>query len=222
MTLEEKKQLIQKISQSLTEERNLKMRRVVTQRTNYVTVVLEDIYQVHNASAVLRSCDGFGIQNVHIIEQEFIFRPCEGVSKGAGKWLNLLRYNSPGENNSKKCFDHLRKTGYTIAATTPHKNDLLIQDLPVDKPVALVFGTEQKGLSEFAMANADIFVKIPLHGFVESYNIAVSAAICIYEAVKKAREYTTTWGLNEEEQVNLLLDWLLKTTPHGQKAVEDM
>lgn len=221
MTLTQKQELIESILQSLTQERRSKIQKVAEERTNYVTVVLEDIYSVHNASAVLRSCDGFGVQNVHIIEQEFVFRPHEGVSKGAGKWLQLTQYNNPDENNTKACFDKLRASGYRIAATTPHTNDILIQDLPVDKPVALVFGTEQKGLSQYALANADIYVKIPLYGFVESYNIAVSTSICIYEAVKKVREYCDKWRLNEEERVNLLLDWLLKTTTQGKKELQN-
>jgi len=219
MRIQEKKELVAKLSKYVTDQRFERINKVVQERTYYITAILEDIYQVHNASAVLRSCDGFGIANVNIIEQKFAFRPCEGVSKGAGKWVNLVRYNEPEENNTARCFEKLRQDGYKIAVTTPHTNDILIQDLPVDNPIALVFGSEQTGVTEYALNNADYFVKIPLYGFVESYNIAVSAAICLYEASKKIRELGVAWQLTEEQQLDLKIEWLSKNSAKAQEEL---
>ena len=139
-------------------------------RTRYLTVVLEDIFQSQNASAVLRTCDCFGIQDVHIIENRNPYEINPDVELGSAKWLNMNRYNKSG-HNTLEAFTELRKKGYKIIATSPHKNDLMIQDLPIEHKIALVFGSEREGLSDIALQNADAFVKIPMYGFTESFNI---------------------------------------------------
>lgn len=217
MTIEEKKSLIQEISKIITPERFAKMQEIVKERTDYVTVVLEDIFKPQNASAALRSCDGFGIANVHIIEDKFKFKPCDHISKGSSKWLKLNYYNTPGENNTKNCFDALRSQGYKVVATTPHEKNLLLPDLPIDTPIALVMGNEQTGISDYVFENADMFVKIPIYGFVESYNISVSASVCLYQAVTKVRACVKDWQLSESEMTDLILEWLLKTTDYNLK-----
>jgi tRNA (guanosine-2'-O-)-methyltransferase len=217
MSIERKKELFAHFAQYLTPERKAKIEKNAAERTRYLTVVLEDIYQAHNTSAVLRSCDCFGVQDVHIIEQKNVYKLHESVAKGASQWLTINRYNERERNNTEVCFTTLRNNGYLIAATTPHKDDVLIHELPLNKKVALVFGTEQEGLSPYALEHADLFVKIPMYGFTESFNISVSAALCLYETTRRLRNSAMYWRLTEEEILDLQLEWLIKTTGYKEQ-----
>ncbi|MCK4543523.1 MAG: TrmH family RNA methyltransferase, partial [Spirochaetales bacterium] len=102
----------------ITPERHARMQAVLAKRTRYLTVVLEDLYQAHNASAVLRSCDGFGVQDVHIVEGRNSFRVNEEIALGTAQWLTLHRYKGR-QNNSREAVKTLRKQGYRIVATSP-------------------------------------------------------------------------------------------------------
>ncbi len=191
----------------ITDNKSALFDSIITQRTKHITVALEDIYQSQNASAVLRTCDCFGIQDVHIIENRYTYSINPDVALGASKWLNLVKYNR-GENNTLQCYQSLREKGYTIVATTPHKDDLLLDELPLDKKIALVLGTELEGLSETAIEYADTFVKIPMYGFTESFNISVSAAIMLHHLTEKLRASEIPWQLSEEEMINTRLGWV--------------
>ena len=170
-------------------------------------MVLEDIYQPHNASAVLRSCDCFGIQDVHIIENQNIYEVNPDVALGSSKWLNLIKYTE-AENNTPAAIRSLKDKGYRIVATTPHKDDVDLQTLDLDKgPVALLFGTEMRGLTDDALAMADEYMKIPMYGFTESFNISVSAAPCLFYLSEKLRNSELPWQLTEEEKLDVQLDW---------------
>jgi len=200
--------LIDFLSELVTEERLDTFMKVLNNRTRYITVVLEDLFQSHNASAVLRSCDCFGIQDVHMIENKFSYSLNRDVSLGSAQWLSLFRYNKK-ENNTLDAIKELKKQGYRIVATTPHTNDTVLEDLDLNRgKIALLFGSELPGLSDIAMENADEFVKINMRGFTESFNISVSAAICLYELTKKLRTSSIEWGLSDEEEKKLLLEWL--------------
>lgn len=179
---------------------------VIRWRTRHITLVLEDLYQPHNASAVLRSCDCFGIQDVHIIENRNKYTINPDVALGASKWLNLIKYNHD-ENNTREALCSLKEKGYRIVATTPHTNDVDIQELPVEKPLALVFGTELEGISEAVREMADEYVRIPMFGFTESFNISVSAAICLSHLVGKLHISKVNWALSDAEQDAVLLEW---------------
>ena len=200
------KELLLHLSQFVSEARNKKFEEVIQYRTRHLTVVLEDIYQPHNASAVLRSCDCFGIQDVHIIENrnKYIVNP--DVALGSTKWLNLIRYNK-GERNTKEALTSLRKRGYRIVASTPHTNEVSIQELNIDKPMALVFGTELEGISNEVRDMADEYVKIPMFGFTESFNISVSAAICLSHLIGRLHASNANWKLNETERDEVMLEW---------------
>lgn len=195
----------------ITEQRRMKFEATAEQRTRYVTVAVENIFQPHNASAVLRSAEGFGVQDVHIIESSYKYNPNPDVVLGANKWLTLHRHTR-SENNSLSCIDSLRGNGYRIVATTPHKDDCLISELDLSKgKVALFFGTEIDGLSPDILNAADEFVKIPMYGLTESFNISVSAAICMYELTKRLHESDIAWQLTEEEKLDLRLAWVKET-----------
>jgi len=198
--------LLEYLRTFLAPGRDQKFVEVLSNRTRHMTVVLEDIFQSHNASAVLRSCDCFGVQDIHIIENrnEYVLNP--EVTMGSSKWLNLHRYNEK-DNNTLDCLNHLKKKGYRIVATTPHTNEILLEDLSIEQPFALVFGTELNGLSDIALQAADEFVKIPMFGFTESFNISVSAAICLYELNQRLRNSAANWRLSEEEKESVHLEW---------------
>jgi len=179
---------------------------LLPQRTRHLTVVLEDIFQPQNASAVLRTCDCFGIQDVHIIENENEYRINPRVVHGATDWLNLRQYNQQ-KNNTLDCLNSLKTKGYSIVATTPHTQSISLNQLPLDKPIALLFGTEKGGVSEIAMQNADAHMYIPMYGFSESFNISVSAAICLHHLTNSLRQSEIEWNLNATDKLNLHLQW---------------
>jgi tRNA (guanosine-2'-O-)-methyltransferase len=204
------------LSSAVTEERLALFNRVVEHRTNYIAVVLEDIFQPQNASAVLRSCDCTGIQNVHIIENRNKFQIDTEVAMGSSKWLTLHTYND-SENNSLKALQTLKEQGYRIVATTPHLNDLELPDFDLTKgKFALVFGTELNGITSTVLNNADEYLKIPMHGFTESYNISVSAAIILYQLTEKLRLSRINWKLTEYEKTETKIQWLRRSVKSSE------
>ncbi len=192
--------------QFISDERKQRFHEVVEDRTRHLTVVLEDIYQPQNASAVLRTCDLCGIQDVHIIESKNTYTLNPQVALGSSKWINMYKYNKE-ENNTEAAFKALRDNGYRIVATSPHKDDVLLDELPLDQKTALVFGTELQGLSDYALSHADAWVKIPMLGFTESYNISVSAALSLYTLSQKLRKTNINWALSDEEKIEVLTNW---------------
>lgn len=199
------------LANCISENRKNRIESLVQQRTRYLTVVLEDIFQPHNASAVLRSAEGFGVQDIHIIENKNTYAVNPDVALGAAKWLTLQKYRHH-ENNTMACINNLKAQGYRIVATTPHTNDCLVSELNVSKgKIALLFGTELEGLSKDAIAAADEYVRIPMYGFTESFNISVSAALCMYELTERIRKAAVAWQLTEAEQFTLKMAWVRKT-----------
>lgn len=182
------------------------MERVLSNRTRYVTAGLEDIHTSQNAGAVLRNCDNFGIQNVHIIEQTTSFKVNLNVTRGCQKWLSVHRYANQ-QGNTTDCMLALKEQGFTIFATSPHGDGLALPDLPLDRPVALLFGNELDGLSETALDQADHHLKIPMYGFSESFNVSVSTALCFQSICDRLRQSSIPWQLSPMEQQQLKLQW---------------
>ncbi len=207
LNLENKNKLFEFLSQYVSENKNNLFEQIIHNRTRYITVVLEDLFQSHNASAVLRTCDCFGIQDIHIVENTNRFEINSDVALGSSKWLTFEKYNDKEKNNTLECYTNLRKQGYTIVATTPHKNDCKLDELKLDKKIALVFGTELEGLSQTALENADEYVKIPMYGFTESFNISVSAAIFLFHLTEKLKRTNINWNLTEEEIIDIKIEW---------------
>ena len=202
------KELIEHLSPLITDHRWNRFNEVLAERTQYITIVLENIYQPLNASAVLRSADCFGIQDVHVIENYNEFTPDREVAMGSSKWLNIKRYNEE-ENNTLQCIKKLKKEGYRIVATTPHKNDCNLHNFQLAKgKTALLFGTEMEGLTDVALKEADEFLKIPTYGFTESFNLSVAAAICMQHLTHQLRQGKINWRLSELVREETLLNWL--------------
>lgn len=190
----------------ITENRRDGFKRVLANRTKHFTVVCEDVYQLHNTSAVMRSCEVFGIQELNVVEQRFGKRIDKEIAMGAEKWVDIHRFS-----NNQDCIDSLKSKGYQIIATTPHENDCLLEDFDITKPSALFFGTERQGLSEEVIRQADGFLKIPMVGFTESLNISVSAAIILQNISIRLRHSNVKWQLSESELLEKRIDWTRKS-----------
>ena len=215
------KELINHISTFVTPERFALFNKIVKERTDYITVLLEDIYQTQNASAVLRSCDCFGIQDVHIVENENEYSINPDVTRGSSNWLNLHKYNNK-KHNTKEAIRQLKSQGYRIIATTPHTDDVILEEFDISKgKFALMFGSEMPGLSETAMQNADEYLKIPMVGFTESFNISVSAAIILHRLSYKLRQSDISYSLNEIEKDELILSWLKQSVKKSDMIIKD-
>jgi len=186
----------------LTDNRKAKFLKVLENRTKHFTVVVEDVFQMHNASAVMRSCEVFGIQELNVIEERYGKSIDKEIAMGAQKWVDINKFD-----NVSNCVETLKSKGYQIIATTPHENDCLLDDFDISKPSALFFGTERDGLSEEVLQKADGFLKIPMAGFTESLNISVSAAIIIQNLTNRLRQSEIDWHLSEEEILEKRLAW---------------
>jgi tRNA (guanosine-2'-O-)-methyltransferase len=186
----------------LTDNRKERFLNVLNNRTNHFTIAVEDIFQMHNTSAVMRSCEVFGIQELNVIEQRYGKSIDKEIAMGAQKWVDINAFDS-----ILGCVDSLKAKGYQIIATTPHENDCLLEDFDISKPSALFFGTERDGLSEEILQKADGFLKIPMVGFTESLNISVSAAIIIQNLMHRLRNSDINWQLSEEEILEKRLQW---------------
>ncbi len=191
----------------VTDEKNALFDRLIRERTDYVTLVLEDLYQSHNQSAVMRTADCMGIQHVHIIENRNRYDTSSTVSQGAREWLTLHRYRGE-KNNTPAAIRQLRAEGYRIIATTPHTDDVLIDELDLTKgKMAFFFGTELTGLSPDVMEQADEFVKVPMYGFTESLNVSVCAALLMYSVMQRLRKSSVDWRLDAEQRLRVALQW---------------
>lgn len=202
--------LIAYLKEYISEERFKKIESISANRTNHLTIAVENLYQSHNMSAVLRTIECLGIQNVHIIENSFQYQINKEVSMGSDKWLTLHRYNGEA-NNTQACLRHLKQQGYKLVATMPSEKDTMIDDIDISMPTAFVFGTELLGLSQEAIAMADEFVKIPMYGFTESYNISVSVALTMMNVCQRLRKSDINWRLSDSELLALRLEWVKKS-----------
>ncbi len=190
----------------VTENRIAIFKKVLSQRTRFFTATLEDLYQMHNVSAVVRSADIFGWQDLHVVQKKYDPKLSHAIAKGAEKWLDIHKYKQ-----TQDAIDQLKQSGYRIVATTPHANDVSLPDFDISQPAAFFFGVEKDGLSEQVLDQADIFLKIPMYGFTESFNISVAAAIIMHSVTESLRTSDINWQLTEKEQENIYRQWLEKT-----------
>ncbi len=198
--------LLNYLENFITPERIERFKRILEERTKYITVAVEDVFQKHNMSAVIRSCEVFGVQEAHVIEKRNTKCLDEEISMGAQNWVDVYEYK-----NSINCIESLRKKGYKIIATTPHNNSCFLDDFEITDKVALFFGTERDGLSAEVIENADGYLKVPMVGFTESLNISVSAAIILQNLTNKLKNSTIEWKLTDEEKQDKQLDWTKKS-----------
>ena len=210
LNLEHQRQITNHFASYITENKRALMSKVLANRTRHVTVVVEDIKKYHNANAVVRSCECFGVQDVHVIERGGLFDVRRGIAKGSYKWINVQRYNEAEAQNTQTCLTQLKQKGYQLLMTSPEEGAIHISDVDITKPIALMFGTEKDGISHLAKAQADALVKVPMYGFTESLNISVSVAICLHNLISRLHESDVDWRLSEMEELAIKLDWYWK------------
>ena len=194
---------------------------IAAERTDYINVVIENLYKEHNASAVLRTCDCYGIKKLHVIENENEYKVNRDIALGAGKWVDIENH-SVGTPPSLECIKKLKDKGYKIVATTPHTEDFDIYDLPIDAPIAFFFGTEFSGLSSEVLSQCDMKVKVPMYGFTESFNISVSAAILLSAIRKRLSDSEIKWKLSHDAQIKLKIAWCIKNLSRGKEIESEI
>lgn len=194
----------------ITENRRDSFMRILAQRSRHFVVAIEDVYQLHNTSAVLRTCEVFGVQELHVVEEKYGKKIDKEIALGAQKWVDVDRYNTTGD-----CIKYLKDRGYKIIATSPHAEAADLDDFDITDKAAIFFGTEKKGLTQEVLDQADGFIKIPMLGFTESLNISSSAAIVIQSISQRLRKSDINWQLSEQELLEKRIDWT-------QKSIKDI
>lgn len=199
----------------MTEERYAKLSEIVAKRTRYMTILTENTFHSQNASALMRHCEAFGLQELHAVESLCQFRTYTDIVRGTDKWVDLTRYEK-----SPAAIAALKAQGYRIVATTPHREDCTPESFDVEAgKFALVFGTEHSGISDDIIASADEFLRIPMCGMVESLNVSASAAILIYMLSERMRHSAAQWQLPENEQIEILYRWMKSSVRDAENVI---
>ncbi len=216
-TIEEQ---VKYLREFVVDDKNALFERLIQERTDYVTIVMEDLYQSHNQSAVMRSADCYGIQNVHLIEHRNRYDSTSTVSQGAREWLTIHRHRKSG-NNTPEALAELKSAGYRIIATTPHTNDVLVDELDLAKgKMAFILGTELTGVSDTVFEQADEFVKVPMYGFTESLNVSVCGAIIMYSVMQRLRRSGIDWHLTDKRKSEVLFQWYKNAIKASDEILE--
>lgn len=199
----------------LLDERAAVLERVLENRTRWATVCMENTFHPQNASALVRSCEAFGVQDIHTIEETGAFRPNVNIVRGTDKWVDIRRHRSTAE-----ALAALKASGYRIVATTPHRGDATPLDFDVAAgPFALVFGTEHAGISETVVEAADDFLRIPMAGFIDSLNVSASAAVILYNLTSRMRVEGVAWQLSEPEKAELRFRWTMRSIRDSERIL---
>ncbi len=203
LTIEECRRRTECLAEFMSEERFATLNRAVGQRTRYMTLLAENMFHPQNASALVRHCEAFGVQDLHTVETLCAFNPNLNIVRGTDKWIDIHRHASTAE-----ALSHLRSAGYRIVATTPHRESCTPETFDVKRgSFVVVMGTEKTGISDEVMAAADDYLKIPMCGMVESLNVSACAAIVVYMLSERIRQSVEGWQLSDEERVRTLYRW---------------
>ena len=193
----------------LSESRKERFEEVLSQRTRHLVVAMEDTYQEHNAGAIIRSADCFGLQDVYVIQNHNAHKVANTIAKGSTKWVTRHLYDQDN-NGTKQCMKDLKEKGYQIVGTTPH-TDITLNDLDISKPTAFFMGAEKRGISKSVEDECDTLMKIPMVGFTESFNVSVAVALILYDATTRLKKSEVDWKLSPQDYEDLWLEWTLKT-----------
>ncbi|EDM29698.1 spoU protein [Lentisphaera araneosa HTCC2155] len=217
---QEKQVLLAKLQSHLIDDRIELIDKVCSERTEHICLVLENLYQEHNASAILRNADAFGIQNINVIENDNDFAANKEVSMSAHKWLDIKAWNESKIDNTVKCLSALKKQGYKICATSLRPESITLDELPVDEPIALCFGTELTGLSEVAHEMADYMTYIPMNGFIQSFNVSVASALSLSHLRNKMKRKNIEHALSPEKTLDTKINWSLSSMKRPETMLE--
>lgn len=221
LNISQKQELYVYLDSFLQDPRRERLNNVLDNRTTHFCVAMEDLFYERNSGAIIRTADGYGIQNVHVIEPKDSFKSkvTNIISKGAEKWVTKTQHDDI-KNGAKQCIDQLRKQGYQIVATSPHTDGHTIHDFDITKKSAFFLGAEKTGISDIVMEEADDYISMPIYGFTESYNVSVANAILLHELVNRLRKSDVDWKLSEEERNEIMLDWTIKSIVSSDMLTE--
>jgi tRNA (guanosine-2'-O-)-methyltransferase len=208
------------LAEHLTENKRNLFERILADRTRHVTLVMEDLYQAQNTSAIQRSAESFGVQDLHIIENKHTFSHHRKISKGSSDWLTMHRYNEAAKDNTETCLHALKKKGYQIVVTALHEKTIALDEVDLSKKTAVLMGTELTGASNTAMQMADVYMKIPTVGFTESLNVSVASAIIMQHLTQRMRDESRHWQLSEDEKLHLKIEWAKRSIYWSKFIVE--
>ncbi len=214
-----KQKLYDILCEHLTPHKRELYDRMAAARTRHLTVVSEDIYQTQNASAILRSAECWGVQDIYVIENSHSFQMHHRITKGAEDWLTLHRFHSE-KNNTISCMNELKKKGYRIVATSVAPEALAPDELDISTPLAIVMGTELSGVSEDVISRSDEKVHIPMYGFTESLNVSVASAILMQSLITRIRKESVNWTLTEDEQLDIKIQWARRSIHWSDHIVQ--
>ena len=201
----------------LTEERIEVLRRTLSERTRYMTILTENTFHPQNASALVRHCEAFGLQDLHTVETRCKFNPNVNIVRGTDKWVDITRHDS-----TEEAIKTLKGAGYRLVATTPHRESCTPETFDVEKgPFCLVFGTEHAGVSDEIIEAADEYLRIPMCGMVESLNVSASAAILIYMLSQRMRlSSSIDWRLTEDDAREMMFRWVMSSVKDAERILE--
>jgi tRNA (guanosine-2'-O-)-methyltransferase len=204
------------LAPAISERRKHTIERVLTARTDDVTVVVEGMVDLGNVSAVMRSAEGFGVHAFHTIDTANAYKRSRRTTRGTDKWLDRYRWE-----DVESCYAHLRATGYRIVAATTGDDAIPIEETDLSERVALVFGNELEGISRRARELADVHMTIPMFGFAESFNVSVAASVALYEARRMRRiRHGSDGGMGDAERATIRAVWYLKSVRESRLVVE--
>ncbi len=183
--------------------RQARIETALKERLGSVVTVLEAIYRRHNASAIIRSCESFGLHEVHLVTGRF--RSSKGASRSAERWLDLRRHSS-----IETCVAELRERGFKIYVADLAETAYTPDTVPVDGPVAVIFGSELVGISDEARALADGAIQVPMRGLTESLNVSAAATCTLYRLAERRREVVGGGDLSDEMQAAFLNEWIAR------------
>lgn len=209
--------IIRALELMITPERKQRFQTILSNRTRHFTVVVEDIFQLHNASAVVRSCEVFGIQEAHFIENRNQSSINENIALGAEKWIDIRKHSS-----AAACLRELKSKNYRLIATSSHRQAISLDDFDISQPAALIFGTEGNGVSEDVIDMADACLTIPMVGFTESLNISVAAAIVLQNLSARLRRSSIDWSLTPVDAQATYLNWLKNSIKNSDAVIRDL
>lgn len=190
------------VASMVSDERAARIDAVLDARLTSVSVALEDLYDPHNGAATLRTCEAFGLQDLHAIEVDHRFSANKGITKGCDRWLDLHRWPDP-----VSCVTSLRDRGFRVLATAPDA-PVDIDDVDVSTPLAILFGNEHHGVTDRAVAACDGAIAIRMHGFTESFNLSVSVALVISRLAARRRAFLGAAGdLPADRRAHLRARW---------------
>ena len=216
ISVEQCRERIEYLAQFMLPERLATLQRAVANRTKYMTLLAENMFHPQNASALVRHCEAFGVQNLHTVQSLCKFNPNVDIVRGTDKWIDIHRHNSTAE-----ALAALKSEGYRIIATTPHRESCTPESFDVTKgKFAIVMGPEKTGISDEVMAAADEFMRIPMCGMVESLNVSACAAIIVYMLSERMRHEVEGWQLTEQEQTRTLYKWIVDTVKDAEPLLK--